>query len=155
MLKIVASLLRWSWQSQYVYGTVHGIKWQKYLSYEAMVHAGNTKGGSITVPLTSCLTGLELAVRQLPLFCFYLQNRLIQISQTGGQWYSDPPLVFPGRCHVRFKPSFRYFRFRLFAFVFPGFPHSRVYFASKKKKKKWKENFLKKSKKRFNNFWVS
>jgi hypothetical protein len=22
-------------------------------------------------------------------FCFYLQNRLIQISQTGGQWYSD------------------------------------------------------------------
>jgi hypothetical protein len=31
-------------------------------------------------------------------FCFYLQNRLIQASQTGGQWYSDtlPPLVFPG-----------------------------------------------------------
>jgi hypothetical protein len=26
-------------------------------------------------------------------FCFYLQNRLIQTSQTGGQWYS---LVFPG-----------------------------------------------------------
>jgi hypothetical protein len=24
--------------------------------------AGNTKGGSITVPLTSCLTGLELAI---------------------------------------------------------------------------------------------
>ncbi len=23
---------------------------------------GNTKGGSITVPLTSCLTGLELAI---------------------------------------------------------------------------------------------
>jgi len=22
-------------------------------------------------------------------FCFYLQNRLIQASQTGGQWYSD------------------------------------------------------------------
>jgi hypothetical protein len=30
-------------------------------------------------------------------FCFYLQNRLIQTSQTGGQWYSDSsPLVFPG-----------------------------------------------------------
>jgi len=30
-------------------------------------------------------------------FCFYLQNRLIQTSQTGGQWYSDtPPSVFPG-----------------------------------------------------------
>ncbi len=22
-------------------------------------------------------------------FCFYLQNRLIQASNTGGQWYSD------------------------------------------------------------------
>jgi hypothetical protein len=22
-------------------------------------------------------------------FCFYLQNRPIQTSQTGGQWYSD------------------------------------------------------------------
>jgi hypothetical protein len=22
-------------------------------------------------------------------FCFYLQNRLIQTSETGGQWYSD------------------------------------------------------------------
>jgi hypothetical protein len=30
-------------------------------------------------------------------FCFYMQNRLIQTSQTGGQWYSDTfPLVFPG-----------------------------------------------------------
>ncbi len=29
-------------------------------------------------------------------FCFYLQNRPIQTSQTGGQWYSEPsPLVFP------------------------------------------------------------
>jgi len=49
--------------------------------------AGNTKGGSITVPLTSCLTGLDSAVWQLTFF--YLQNRLIQTSKTGGQWYSD------------------------------------------------------------------
>jgi hypothetical protein len=29
-------------------------------------------------------------------FCFYLQNRLIQTSQTGGQWYSDTsPFSFP------------------------------------------------------------
>jgi hypothetical protein len=31
-------------------------------------------------------------------FCFYLQNRLIQTGQTGGQLYSGtsfPPLVFP------------------------------------------------------------
>jgi hypothetical protein len=50
---------------------------------------GNTKGGSITVPLTSCLTGLESAVWQMTIFCFYLQNRLIQTSQIGGQRYSD------------------------------------------------------------------
>jgi hypothetical protein len=25
-------------------------------------------------------------------FCFYLQNRLIQTGQAGGQWYSDPSL---------------------------------------------------------------
>jgi hypothetical protein len=48
--------------------------------------AGNTNGGSITVPLTSCLIDLESN------FCFYLPNRLIQTSQTGGQWYSDTPL---------------------------------------------------------------
>jgi hypothetical protein len=30
------------------------------------------------------------------IFCFYLQNRLIQTSQTGGLQYNDtPPLVFP------------------------------------------------------------
>ena len=51
--------------------------------------SGNAKGGRITVPLTSCLTGLELAVRQLTIFVFYLQNRLNQTSQTGGQRYSD------------------------------------------------------------------
>jgi len=29
-------------------------------------------------------------------FCFYLQNRLIQTNQTGGQWYSDTsPLSIP------------------------------------------------------------
>jgi hypothetical protein len=29
-------------------------------------------------------------------FCFHMQNRLIQTSQTGGHWYSDTsPLVFP------------------------------------------------------------
>jgi hypothetical protein len=58
----------------------------------------NTKGGSITVPLTSCLTGSESAVWQLTTdnFCFYLLNRLIQTSETGGQQYSDTsPLSIP------------------------------------------------------------
>jgi hypothetical protein len=43
---------------------------------------GNIKGGSITVPLTSCLTGLESVLRRLTIFCFYLQNRLIQTRST-------------------------------------------------------------------------
>jgi hypothetical protein len=52
------------------------------------VGPGNTKGGSITVPLTSCLTGLESAVCQLTIFAFTCKAD-IQTSQTGGQWYSD------------------------------------------------------------------
>jgi hypothetical protein len=40
---------------------------------------------SITVQLTSCLNDLESADN----FCFYLQNKLIQTGQTGGQLYSD------------------------------------------------------------------
>ncbi len=35
-----------------------------------IVRTRNTKGGSITVPLTSCLTGLELAVWQLTIIVF-------------------------------------------------------------------------------------
>ncbi len=31
---------------------------------------GNTNGGSITLPLTSCLTGLEPAIKQLTIFVF-------------------------------------------------------------------------------------
>jgi hypothetical protein len=33
-------------------------------------NTGNTKGGSINVPLTSCLIGLESAVWQLTIFVF-------------------------------------------------------------------------------------
>jgi hypothetical protein len=42
----------------------------KHSSHDRMVKAGNTKGGSITVQLTSCLTGLESAVRLLTIFVF-------------------------------------------------------------------------------------
>jgi len=38
------------------------------MSHKGLPFSGNTKGGSITVLLTSCLTGLELAVRQLTIF---------------------------------------------------------------------------------------
>jgi len=51
---------------------------------------GNTKGESITVLLTSCLTGwFGISCMTTDNFCFYLQNRLSQTSQIGGQWYSD------------------------------------------------------------------
>jgi hypothetical protein len=48
------------------------------------VEPGNTKGGSITVLLTSYLNGMITDN-----ICFHLQMRLIQTSQTGGQWYSN------------------------------------------------------------------
>ena len=51
--------------------------------------SGNTKGGSITVPLTSCFTGLESAVWQLTIFVFICKTDQSQTSQTGGQQYSD------------------------------------------------------------------
>ncbi len=35
----------------------------------------------------SCMTTVN--------FCFYLQNRLIQTSQTAGQWYTDTPFSIP------------------------------------------------------------
>ncbi len=36
-------------------------------------------------------------------FCFYLQNRLIQTSHTGGQWYSDifPFSIIPWKSYLR------------------------------------------------------
>jgi hypothetical protein len=47
------------------------------------------------------LNGFESAVRQLTIFCFYLQNGLIQSSKTGGQWNSDTsPLSIPWPNHT-------------------------------------------------------
>jgi hypothetical protein len=42
---------------------------------------GNTKGGSITVPLTSCLTGLESAVCQLIIFVFICRTESKPVKQ--------------------------------------------------------------------------
>jgi hypothetical protein len=52
----------------------------------------NSNGGSIIDLLfdwfgISCMTTDN--------FCFYLQNRLIQTSQTGGQQYRDSPFTIP------------------------------------------------------------
>ncbi len=61
---------------------------------------GNTKGGSIIVPLTSCLTGLDSSVLQIKTKNCQLSYRWFQTSQTGGQWYSDTsPFSIP--CYYR------------------------------------------------------
>jgi hypothetical protein len=58
-------------------------------AWDTKLQTGNTKGGHSTIDLlfdwfgTSCMTTDK--------FCFYLQNRLIQTSQTGGQSWSDTP----------------------------------------------------------------
>jgi len=56
---------------------------------EMMVSTGNTKGGSITVLLTSCLTGLETAVWHWQfLFLFSKQTYLNQSNRRSMvQWY--------------------------------------------------------------------
>ncbi len=50
---------------------------------------GNTKGGKYhcTVDFLFDWFGISCVITDN--FCFYLQNRLIQTGQTGGQWYSD------------------------------------------------------------------
>jgi hypothetical protein len=53
------------------------------------VCAGNTKGGSITDLLFDWFGISSMTTDN---FCFYLQNRLIKTSQTGGQRYSDTSL---------------------------------------------------------------
>ena len=58
---------------------------------------GNTKGGSITVPFTSCLTGLESAVCQLTIFVLICKTDLSKpVKQEVNGTVILPPLVFPG-----------------------------------------------------------
>ncbi len=66
----------------------HGIK--------VKVTSGNTKGWSIIVPLAPLFDWFGISCMTTDKFCFYLQNRLIQACQTGGQWYSDTsPFCIP------------------------------------------------------------
>jgi hypothetical protein len=57
---------------------------------------GNTKGGSITVPLTSCLTGLDYSVLQLKIkivSCHTADSK--PVKQEVNCTVILPPLVFP------------------------------------------------------------
>ncbi len=62
---------------------------------------GNTKGGKYRCTIDLLFDWFGISCMTTDNFCFYLQNRLIQTSQTGGQRYS-PPLVFPARTHLFF-----------------------------------------------------
>ncbi len=62
-----------------------------------LVKSGNTKGGSFTVPLTSCLTGLDLSVLQI-------KTKIVSshtadskpVKQEVNGTVILPPLAFPG-----------------------------------------------------------
>jgi hypothetical protein len=58
---------------------------------------GNTTGGSITVPLTSCFTGLDLSVLQIKtkiVSCHTSDSKPVKQEVNGTVIL--PPLVFPG-----------------------------------------------------------
>ncbi len=57
--------------------------------YDQWHEPGNTKGRSITVPLTSCLTGLVLAVWQLTIVVFIFKAVKQEVNGT----VILPPLV--------------------------------------------------------------
>jgi hypothetical protein len=65
---------------------------------EMTAKPGNTKGGSITVPLTSCLTGLDWSVLQIKtkiVSCHTADSKPVKQEVNGTVIL--PPLVFPGQ----------------------------------------------------------
>ncbi len=80
-----------------------------HLPLRILVNAGNTEKGNITVPLTSCLTGLDQSVLQIKTKNCQFSYNSFQTSQTGGQQYSDtPPFSIPWL--TIFKSCFYFFR---------------------------------------------
>ncbi len=64
------------------------------------LNAGNTKWGSITVPLTSWLAGLDLSVLQIKtkmVSCHTANSK--PVKQVVDGTVILPPLVFPAQCH--------------------------------------------------------
>ncbi len=62
-----------------------------------MAQPGNTKGGRITVPLTSCLAGLDLSVLQIKIkivSCHTGDSK--PVKQRVNATVILPPLLFPG-----------------------------------------------------------
>ncbi len=72
------------------------------------MESGNTKGGSTTVPLTSCLTGLVWSVLQIKTkiaSCHTTDSKPFKQEVNGTVML--PPLVFPGGMEGgKLKPVF-------------------------------------------------
>ncbi len=71
------------------------------LKFQVCLGSGNTKEGSITVPLISCLTGLESAVWQLTMFVFICKtdySKPVKLEVNGTMIL--PPLVLPARIYL-------------------------------------------------------
>jgi hypothetical protein len=66
-------------------------------SFLRLIKARNTKGGSITVPLTSCLAGLDSALQiKTKIFsCHTADSKLVKQEVNGTVIL--PPLVFPDK----------------------------------------------------------
>jgi hypothetical protein len=65
--------------------------------FKVLYKSENSKGGSITVPLTSCLTGLDQSVLQIKIkivSCHTADFKPVKKEVNGTVIL--PPLVFPG-----------------------------------------------------------
>jgi hypothetical protein len=72
-------------------------KWIQTLKLR-IIGPGNTKGEGITVPLTSCLTGLDYSVLQIKtkiVSCYAADSKPVKQEVNGTLTLILPPLVFP------------------------------------------------------------
>ncbi len=71
----------------------------------SLLFPGNTKGGSITVPLTSCLTGLDWSVLQIKTKIVSTHTADFKpVKQEVNGTVILPPLVFPAIPLFRMQP---------------------------------------------------
>ncbi len=101
---LLQTFLNQSCKKFYNIGLCSFIILDKYtgIDYSIVIYAraGKTKGGSIIVPLTSCLTGLDQSVLQIKtkfVSCHTAHSKPVK-SEVNGTVIL-PPLVFPGQGH--------------------------------------------------------
>jgi hypothetical protein len=66
---------------------------------DRLLPPGYTKGGKYHCTTDLLFDWFGISFMTTDIFCFYLQNRLTQMSQTRDQWYSDTsPFSIPCYC---------------------------------------------------------